>query len=86
MASDTDLERGMRSGPPSARQSSQLYRGGGAVMGGVEPLFDYDREGPNPRDEELRMDRFSLRNDDEDDEDDDEDFGGHTPKPKPQHL
>ncbi|GAA5918907.1 hypothetical protein JCM1841_006673 [Sporobolomyces salmonicolor] len=54
LASDSD---------PDARRSTNLYRGGGAVMGGVEPLFDYERaEG---RRDDLHMDRFALREDDE---------------------
>ncbi|GAA6044020.1 hypothetical protein JCM8097_004304 [Rhodosporidiobolus ruineniae] len=102
MSSDTDLERGGRSssspngggvrlsmqGEADARHSTSMYRGGGAVMGGVEPLFDYEREGykaPNGagRDEEMRMERFSLRNDE--DEDSDGEYGGNTPKP-PQRM
>ncbi|GAA6012794.1 hypothetical protein JCM10207_005362 [Rhodosporidiobolus poonsookiae] len=83
MASDTDLERGPRLSEADARHSTSMYRGGGAMMGGVEPLFDYDNEGPRGgRDNEMRMERFALRNDDEDDEGSDGEYGGKTPQPQ----
>lgn len=77
LTSDSDgHERGA-----DARHSTGLYRVGGAVVGGVQPLFDYDRatEGKiqvgagGGGGEHMRMDQFALRNDDdEDDEMDDE--------------
>ncbi|BGP19576.1 hypothetical protein JCM10213v2_007671 [Rhodosporidiobolus nylandii] len=80
MASDSDLERGPRHSEAHARQSTSMYRGGGAVMGGVEPLFDYERNGSRSSlKDEMRMERFALRND-EDDEDEMDDYAT-TPKP-----
>ncbi|GAA5900126.1 hypothetical protein JCM6882_002619 [Rhodosporidiobolus microsporus] len=94
MASDSDLERGEghhsnghghgRLSEADARNSTSMYRAGGVMMGGAEPLFDYEREGgKGGRDEEMRMERFALtRNDEDEDGDaDGEDYGGSTPKP-----
>ncbi|GAA5878721.1 hypothetical protein JCM3774_000486 [Rhodotorula dairenensis] len=80
LTSDSDgHERG-----PDARHSTGLYRVGGAVVGGVQPLFDYDRAtegkiqvgagggGGGGGGEHMRMDQFALRNDDDDDDDDDD--------------
>ncbi|GAA5853164.1 hypothetical protein JCM8547_000223 [Rhodosporidiobolus lusitaniae] len=93
MASDSDMERGHSTHShhreredPARLSTSSMYRGGGAVMGGLEPLFDYEREGPRPRDEELRMERFALRNDEDEDEGSDGEYGEHTPKPQPRML
>ncbi|GAA5984457.1 hypothetical protein JCM10908_003354 [Rhodotorula pacifica] len=80
LTSDSDgHERG-----PDARHSTGLYRVGGAVVGGVQPLFDYDRAtegkiqvgagggGGGHGGEHMRMDQFALRNDDDEDDDEDE--------------
>lgn len=67
LASDCEgNERG-----PDARNSTTMYRAGGATVGGVAPIFDYDEAagGKGGRDEHMRMERFALRNDDSDDED-----------------
>lgn len=45
------------------RRSTTMYRGAGAVMGGVEPLFEYSNH------ETVAMDRLPEENDSEDDED-----------------
>lgn len=41
LSMDSDGTHGRRSGDNS-RRSGGLYRGGGAAMGGVEPLFEYE--------------------------------------------
>ncbi|POY75994.1 hypothetical protein BMF94_1079 [Rhodotorula taiwanensis] len=84
LTSDSDgHERG-----PDARHSTGLYRVGGAVVGGVQPLFDYDRatEGKiqvgsrdGERGEHMRMDQFALRNDDDDDDEDEVHVKVHQP-------
>ncbi|KAL7338735.1 magnesium transporter NIPA-domain-containing protein [Rhodotorula toruloides] len=64
LASDCEgNERG-----PDARNSTNLYRAGGATVGGVAPIFDYDETANKGRDEHMRMERFALRNDDSEDE------------------
>ncbi|EGU11121.1 hypothetical protein RTG_02921 [Rhodotorula toruloides ATCC 204091] len=64
LASDCEgNERG-----PDARNSTSMYRAGGATVGGVAPIFDYDETAGKGRDEHMRMERFALRNDDSDDE------------------
>ncbi|SCV68609.1 BQ2448_730 [Microbotryum intermedium] len=53
-------------GNPEARKSTNLFRGGGAVVGGVEPLY-------RANDVHLRMEEFEDEDEDEEfDEDDDE--------------
>ncbi|GAA6064285.1 hypothetical protein JCM10212_000951 [Sporobolomyces blumeae] len=78
MASDSDDLGGTGGG----RRSTGMYRGGGAVMGGVEPLFDYDQAGASSRHgggaygESLHMERFAIREEEDDDESGDE--GGYA--------
>lgn len=55
----------MGSDGEGGRRSTNLYRTGGAAMGGVEPLFDY------PGEHHVQMERFAER--DEDDESEDRD-------------
>lgn len=45
MGSADDEERALRTSRDQIRRSTGMYRGAGAVMGGVEPLFEYDEEG-----------------------------------------
>ncbi|GAA5963148.1 hypothetical protein JCM8115_001035 [Rhodotorula mucilaginosa] len=91
LTSDSDgHERG-----PDARHSTGLYRVGGAVVGGVQPLFDYNRAtegkiqvgagggGGGHGGEHMRMDQFALRNDDDDDDDDGMDDEVHVKVHRP---
>lgn len=49
-------------GEGGGRRSTNLYRTGGAVMGGAEPLFDY----PGDREHHVQMERFEEGEEDED--------------------